>query len=152
VRPIVVCCFAALLCAPPLAQAAFKCKQPNGTTSFQDQPCQDAAAGSALTLPQPSKAPEAPAQASAVASPSSKDKVRESEQRRADDEVKAHNEQVAAQNKMQRCNQARQQLGVMKEGGRVFRRDNAGNRQYVDDKDRGSEIAAAERRVAAECQ
>lgn len=53
---------------------------------------------------------------------------------------------------MQRCNYARQQLGVVKtEGAKIYAHDNKGERQYVKDENRQATIAAAERRVAAEC-
>ena len=154
----------ALLCAPALAhaQATYKCKQPSGTVSFQDQPCQAGAIGSTVALPpagadtsrvaEPSKgATKAGRSHPAVADPTWQEKEADFQRRRAEEEVRAHNEKVAAYNKSLRCNQARQQLGVAKEGGAIFSRDNQGNRNYVDDKDRAAVIARTERTVAAEC-
>jgi hypothetical protein len=141
----------ALLCAPLLAHAqAYRCKQPNGAMSFQDQPCAAGAASSTLTLPPP------PTQQQINA-------ARDGAQRRAqaeadgrtdarNKEIEARNRETEAYNKALRCNRARQQLGVAKMERPVFTRDNAGQRQYVDDKDRAAVIAEQERIVAAECQ
>jgi len=42
-------------------------------------------------------------------------------------------------------------LGLLKEQGKVYWRDNSGDRRYVADENRQSAIADAERRVTAEC-
>ncbi len=153
-----------VLLVPLLAHAqAYKCKQPNGSFSFQDQPCQSSATGSKLALPATKSAPigmsAPPIEANKpviLSRPSLRqprlDEQRDNERRRNEEEAKVQMEKTNAYNKMQRCNYARQQLGVAKEGRPVFRRDNAGTRQYVDDKDRASVISAAEQKVAAECQ
>lgn len=70
---------------------------------------------------------------------------------RAQEEAKAQNEKAIAFNKMQRCNFARQQLGVTKELRPIYSHDSKGDRQYVPDDNRQATIAAAERRVNAEC-
>jgi len=59
---------------------------------------------------------------------------------------------AAAYNKMQRCNYARQQLGVAKEARPAYRRNNEGKRHYIEDSDRTAEIAVAEQNVATACQ
>jgi hypothetical protein len=64
---------------------------------------------------------------------------------------KAEEEKAIAFNRMQRCNHARQQLGVVKTERRVYSYDNKGERQYVSDENRQATITAAERRVAEEC-
>ena len=71
---------------------------------------------------------------------------------RADDEIRIRNAQTAAYNKSVRCNSARQSYGVLKEERPVYRRDNNGERVYVDDDKRPAEIAAAKRRVDEECR
>lgn len=71
------------------------------------------------------------------------------EQRNA--ERKAEEEKAMAFNRMQRCNYARQQLGVAKTERPIYSYDNKGERQYVSDENRQATITAAERRVAAEC-
>lgn len=137
------------------AQAqAYKCKQPNGSVSFQDQPCQSGAAGSKITLPATggaaADAGNVPRPTAAHPAPGMP--AHSADLKRQQDETNAYNQKVAAQNKAIRCDQARQQLGILKEPRPVFRRDNEGNRQYVDDKDRDAEIAAAQRRVNADCR
>jgi hypothetical protein len=154
---------ATLLFLPLFAMAeAYKCEQANGSASFQDRPCQVGAKGSKITL-EPSRSQ--PAEVPDISRGSGKTEKaprsrlpmqsagpQDSESRRAEEVVRAHNEEVKAYNKMQRCNDARRQLGVLKEARPVYRRDNKGDRQYLEDKDRAGEIAAAEQRVEAECR
>jgi hypothetical protein len=52
---------------------------------------------------------------------------------------------------MQRCNHARQQLGVAKTERPIFSYDNKGQRQYVQDDARKATVVAAEKRVAEDC-
>ena len=80
------------------------------------------------------------------------DHVRDYQRRRAEEEVREHNEEVKTYNRNVTCNHARQQLGVLKESGRVYSRDNKGERQYIDDETRQAEISAAEEKVAEECE
>jgi hypothetical protein len=45
-------CVILFICLPLIAQAgAYKCKQPNGSVSFQDTPCPANAESSSVTLP-----------------------------------------------------------------------------------------------------
>jgi hypothetical protein len=101
----------------------------------------------------------APTQANAVESTTAgsvakswQEKERDYQMRRAEEQTKAHNDRVNAFNQMQRCNYARQQLGILKEPRPVYRRDNNGDRQYVSDENRQAEITAAEQRVAEACK
>ena len=71
--------------------------------------------------------------------------------RQYDQQRKAEDEKALAFNRMQRCNFARQQLGVAKTGRPIYRYDNKGERQYVADESRQATVIAAERRVAEEC-
>lgn len=137
-----------ILCCPLLTQAqtqTYKCKKPNGAVSFQDSPCQVGSAGSKMSLPPvPSAVPQKP-----LPSRTSATADREV---RSDDETRIRNAQTAAYNKSVRCNAARQSYGVLKEERPVYRRDNNGDRVYVDDDKRPAEIAAAKRRVDEECR
>jgi hypothetical protein len=137
---------ATLLFAPWLAQAeTYKCKQPNGSTSFQDHPCD------AKTVPLVQPAPSGAPSSSSSASPSWKDKALESERQRLAREAKASDEQAQANDKLARCTAARQRLGMLKDAGSVFQRDKAGERHYLDDKERRNETVAAQSRVTADC-
>ena len=137
---------AAILCCPLLTQAqTYKCKKTNGAVSFQDTPCQEGSVGAKISLPPvPSATPQKPlpSRTSAMAD----------REVRADDEIRIRNAQTAAYNKSVRCNSARQSYGVLKEERPVYRRDNNGERVYVDDDKRPAEIAAAKRRVDEECR
>jgi hypothetical protein len=135
---------AALLAAPFVAVAGpYKCTAADGKVSFQDQPCQAGATGSQITIkttqPDPNATP--PKRMTARDLPSTK----------ASDEQKARNEQIDAHNRAVRCNSARRSLGVLKEQRPVFKYNNKGERVYIDDGTRQSEIASAERGVAENC-
>jgi hypothetical protein len=80
------------------------------------------------------------------------EKDRDYQRRRAEAHAKADNDQAKAHSQIQRCNYARQQLGVLKEPIPVFRRDNNGERQFINDENRQAEITAAEQRVAEACK
>lgn len=151
-------CLLFLLTFVPQAQA-YKCKQPSGAVSFQDQPCATDAVGAALKLPPPEDAATAEARAqkpatfekssNAKASPQS---VYEQNRQRQDaEEVRAQNAKNDAHNKSLRCNAARRQLGIAKEQVPLFSRDNKGERQYVKDEDRAAVIARAQKSVDEQC-
>lgn len=160
-------CLALLMCAPLIAQAQVnKCKQPDGSLTFQDFPCPSGTVSSKITLP-----PMA-ARSDGISSESSGevgkmkqrrniqstqetksqlDQVRDYQNRRVNEEIREHNEKAEAFNRNLRCNQARQQLGVVKEALPVYHYDNKGERQYLEDGNRPAAISAAEQRVAKEC-
>jgi hypothetical protein len=153
---------ALLLAMPLLAQAqAYKCRQPNGSIGFQDQPCAAGATGSTMALPPAGSQPvenqvARPKNAAAKSNFNQRDprqaEERDAQRARADQQIDEENQKVRAYNQMQRCNFARRQLEVAKAERPVFRRDNNGDRQYVNDENRPAEIAAAGQRVAAECK
>ncbi len=158
-RGLVVSSFVAavllLTCAhvPAWAQA-YRCKQPNGSMSFQDHPCAGDAPGAAVSLqPLNNGATESYGTAQkANRGPDVLQKKQASmEQRAYDEKVKANNEQTMAYNRKAMCNAAREQLGVLKTPTRVFKRDNNGEKQYVSDDNRQAEIAAAQKRVNEAC-
>jgi hypothetical protein len=154
---------ALLMLIPLFAHAqTYKCKQPNGSLSFQDQPCPAGAASTTLNLPaaaarpaepdNATKASKAPRESRVIAAgDSAQDKSRDYKRKREEEEIAARNQEVKEYNKMQRCNFARKQLGVAKEARPIFRRDDKGDRQYVKDENRPAEISAAEQKVAEEC-
>lgn len=151
-------------CCPLFASAqGFKCKMPDGSLSFQEQPCPAGATSSSMPSAPPSSGiMDSPSQ-SGQSKPSryvpsqkvlgdpAQNKAHDAERRRMEEDVRAQNEKAAAHNKMVRCNYARQQLGVVKEYKPVYSRDNKGDRQYVENENRASVIAAAEQRVAEAC-
>jgi len=155
---------------PWLAQAqGFKCKLADGSLSFQEQPCPAGATSSAMpsapdssgiggpaTQPKGAAAGGAATRAASRPDPrgipnQAQDREREKQRRQAEEEINAHNKEVLAYNKMQRCNYARSQLGVVKEYKPVYQRNDKGERIYVEDSNRAAVIAAAEQRVAEAC-
>jgi hypothetical protein len=137
---------ALVLLTLPMAVLAgpYKCKAADGKVSYQDQPCQGGSAGSQITID------VAPADPKAVAS-LYQSTTGETSAKQRNAEAKARNDQIDAHNRTVRCNNARRSLGVLKEQRPVFRYDNKGERQYLDDASRQSEIVAAKRSVAESC-
>jgi len=151
--------FAWALFMPALAFAqAYKCKQPDGSLSFQDHPCAPGSAGSQVTLrpvtgdyaepASPRKAAKGAAHPKDIAS---KDGPSDYQRQLAEEQARAENERNLAYNRTVRCNAARQQLGVVNSGRPIFSYDNKGERNYVKDENRATQVAAAERKVATEC-
>ena len=142
---------AVFLMLPSLAQAdMFKCKQADGKIAFQDQPCQGTSTGSKIVVrPTPPSADSAdnPAIKSFVDSANGL----ASELQRLSDAIEAHSRENADRNRSIRCDNARNNLGALKMERPVFRYDSKGQRQYVDDANRQSELAAAQRDVAQNC-
>lgn len=142
----------ALLLAMPLCTAAqtYKCKQADGKVSFQDQPCQDGATGSRIIVRATAPSVD-PAEIQRMKAAASKDRQQAAQAQKDNEELKARDQQAQAHNRSVRCSIARQNLGAMKTQRPVFRYDNNGDRQYIEDSDRPSEIAAAQRGVAENC-
>lgn len=133
------------LTVPVLALAGpYKCTGADGKVSFQDQPCQAGTTGGEIVI-------KAPQPADGVR-PAPRPYSRPAADTAARDAAAARNDQIEAQNRASRCNVARQNLGRLKEQRPVFRYDNKGERQYLDDAARQSGITAAERSVAENCR
>jgi hypothetical protein len=133
----------ALLCVPQLAHAeAYRCKKADGSLAFQDQPCPPGASGSQTDLP-----------AVQGYAPSSSDRsVRTAASSSSPDPNAAARAQVQAVNRSNRCNHARQELGVMQEQRPVYHYDNNGNKVFVADQERPAAIATARETIAADCE
>lgn len=138
--------FAVLIVAPALATAqAYKCKKPDGKVSFQDQPCEPGAAGAPMTLvdPSPRYDPSAVKQA-----PSVKGDKKQEAQSVPDPFQKQREERKHAAE----CMNARSNLAVLKGQHPVYHVDDKGERKYLQDSERQSAIAAAQRRVDESCR
>ena len=146
---------AILLCLPLIAQAAYKCKQPDGTLSYQDTPCAPGAVGAKTAL-QPVQSVSSPSDGIAARH----SQVQPQGQSKANDkapvgryqkEMQAQIDEMQARNKAQRCDYERQQLDVAKAQRPVFTRDNSGDRHYIDDDKRADLLAQHQQRVADAC-
>ncbi len=163
-KSILVGYLTVLICSPLLAHAqVYKCKQADGSLHFQSAPCQAGASGSTIAMPPAAREPIGVARQSGNSDSadsrrasqfrkSPQETAQEIDRRRAEQDIQRNNEEARAYNRLQRCNHARQQLGVLKRARPVYSYDNAGDRHYVEDGNRAAEVAAAEQRVAAECQ
>lgn len=153
-RATIVC--ALLMLAPAAATAeAYKCKLPNGKTSFQDQPCESGAKGEAMILSDPSPPSDTPAPAPTLKGkvrPARQDKIPDAQKGKADDALKERNRQLEAQNRAMACSMARRNLNVLRTQRPVYHTDKNGNKQYVEDANRQSEIQAAQQEVAENCK
>lgn len=133
---------AALLSAPLLAHAdAYRCKQANGTTSFQDHPCPGTSKGNNFDLPT----------AQGYAPPPAPRTDTQSRTDDAGDKLKALTDKLDTADKETRCHNARRALAVLNEQHPVYSRDDNGNRVYVEDKDRPAAAAAAQDMVDSNC-
>jgi hypothetical protein len=148
--------------APLMVQAqAYKCKQLDGSLSFQDHPCLAGAVSSKLSLPPPSAPVESennPNRPKRAKTPkflgsanSWQAREIESQRQRAEEEARAANQKTQDFNRMQRCNFARSQLNVVRTGRPAYSLDNNGDRKYIEDEDRETQIARKKRQVAEEC-
>ncbi len=144
-KPRVVALLALLACDFAAAQA-YKWVDENGRTHFSDTPPPERKADKVKIRPQ------APADPQAVArQPDWKTQLQESNMRNA----QAQADQDAAERDrklMERnCSAARSQLEAM-QTSRVFRRDEKGEKHYLEDKDRPAAIAAAQEQVSKYCR
>lgn len=135
--------------ALPAQAQLYKCKHANGTTSYQEDPCEKGSTGDVVALP-PVSTVSPPKVPKTQTSPSTR--MRTSGSVRPDPEAERRNAEIEAHNRAVRCSNARGQADVMNSGRPVYRYDKDGNRQYVKDSDRDAAIAAANNRVAQECQ
>ncbi|TWO73117.1 DUF4124 domain-containing protein [Caenimonas sedimenti] len=145
---------AAALALTPLWAAAqtYKCRQPDGKVAFQDQPCQGAATGSQyVARPTPPSTDPAEIEKKKAAAANARAKAETNQNQQAADELKLKNQQAEAHNRAVRCDSARKNLGALKSERPVYRLDNKGERQYVDDDKRAAELAAAQRGIAENC-
>ena len=65
--------------------------------------------------------------------------------------AKAEEERVAA-SRAENCQRARQQLAALESGMRVARMNDKGEREYLDDAQRASEVQRARQLIASECR
>lgn len=148
-RPLLL---AMLVLAPVLANAqTFKCKQADGKVSFQDHSCPADAPGSQIVVRPTAPSSNAAEIARMRAATSRATRSPDTQANASRDANKAHNHQVDAYNKSVQCENARHNLGVLKSYSPVFRYDNKGEKQYIEDSHRQSEMTAAERSVASNC-
>ena len=74
-------------------------------------------------------------------------------QERQDAEAKAEKDRVEARDAERNCNDARAQMKLLQDGGRIARTDpNTGERSFLQDKDRPTEIASAQKAVDGWCK
>ncbi len=141
--------------ASPAWAQTYKCTQPNGKTAFQDQPCHmSGGTGGSVNIkvtppssdPLPPSAPPARQRSPYAGSTGTGTQTADAQG------AQQARQQAEAQNRSSRCNTARRNLGALKTARPVFQYDNKGDKQYLDDSKRQSEMAAAQRDVAENCR
>lgn len=134
--------------APPAWAQTYKCTQPDGKTAFQDQPCHmSGGTGGSVNIKVTPPSSDAP--------PPGAQPLQQQRQRSTADAQGGQKQQQQQQDDYQRnarCNNARSNLGALKAYRPVFQYDNKGEKQYLDDTKRQSEMAAAQRGVAENCR
>ena len=141
--------------ASPAWAQTYKCIQPNGKTAFQDQPCHmSGGTGGSVNIkvtppssdPLPPSAPPARQRSPYAGSTGAGTQTADAQA------AQQARQQAEALNRSSRCNTARRNLGALKTARPVFQYDNKGDKQYLDDGKRQSEMAAAQRDVAENCR
>jgi hypothetical protein len=159
---------AALTALPAAAQWVWK--DSNGRTVYSDRsPPPDVKPSQIMRQPSnpvlgpapsqaasPSDASKAPAEKAQAASGPKTVAEREMEfrkrqQERADSERKAQEEQQKSAAKATECERARGYLKGLEDGQRVVRTDASGNREFLDDSQRGAEIERTRKMVQSLC-
>ena len=139
-----------LFTAATASAQTFKCKNVDGKVSFQDQPCAGQTTGDRIVVrpTPPSSDPAEIAKAKAVTTRNSGQDLAVSKHNQ---DVAERNQQVDAHNRTVNCERARHALGTLKQERPVFRYDNKGEKQYIEDSARQAEIGRAQNAVAANC-
>lgn len=144
--------------ASPAWAQTYKCTQPDGKTAFQDQPCHmSGGTGGSVNIkvtppssdPLPPSAPPARQRSPYAGSTGAGTGSTQTADAQAAQQAR---QQAEALNRSSRCNSARNNLGALKAQRPVFQYDNKGDKQYLDDSRRQSEMAAAQRGVAENCR
>ena len=173
--------FGAFASLAQVAQAqVYKCPRPDGSVSYQGSPCPSHgklpppapaapapapapaaphavydpyAPQNASTRPTivPPPLPRAPVERAPQVTPVAAPRPADVQRTQATDALRQEVERIKAQDKAQRCAQARDQVGVNKEERPIYHYDKDGNKVYVADADRARSLAAAQQRVAQEC-
>ncbi len=142
--------------ASPAWAQTYKCTQPDGKTAFQDQPCHmSGGTGGSVNIkvtPPSSDALPPSAPAARQRSPYAGSTGTGTQQTADAQAAQQARQQAEALNRSSRCNSARSNLGALKAQRPVYKYDNKGDRQFLDDSQRQSEMAAAQRGVAENCR
>ena len=148
----IILLFVALFALPLSVFAqTYKCKQADGRVSFQDQACQGAAAGAKIDV-RPATVTERSTEVQKFKENSETKKMTSPRQQKLNELEKVRKQEVDDNNRSMRCNGARHDLEVLKVERPVYRYDNKGEKQFIEDTNRQSEVNAAQRRMTENCK
>lgn len=134
-----------VVCPLTFAQQMYKWVDEKGVTHYSETPPPEGAKAAAkieLKTPTPDRTP----------TDNWREREAQSKERRAKQGVQ--DEQARQQDERQRasrCRAAQRQADAMKNYARVFRLDDKGERVYLDDKERDSQLQEANREIARNC-
>jgi len=135
-------------CGAATAQT-YKWTDPNGRVQYGDTPPADATNVTRLRGPTSGSAPEAAGKDKPL-TPEQAFKKRQQE--RDEGDQKAAQERAQAEQKRANCEQARASLRQLESGQRVSTVNAAGERVFLDDDQRASQLARAQKSVAEWCK
>ena len=150
--------FLALAFSGAATAQTYKWTDSNGRVQYGDTPPADAANVTRLSAASPSSAPAAAPEARK--DPTAKDNkpltpeqaFQKRQQERAEAEQKAAHERGEAQEKRTNCDSAQASLRQLQSGQRLSTVNAAGERVYLDDEQRSSQIARQQKTVADWCK
>ena len=146
----IVLVIAALCCAPSAMAQLYKYVDKDGKTVYSDQPPANVDSKQLRLQSAPGAAEAAPAPAkTAVQKDKELDKGRKElaeKAKKSDDEAKR------AQVNEQRCADAKSNLQVYEQGGRIMKRTESGERVFLEEKDIAAEKEKARALVAEACK
>ncbi len=139
-----------LLCLAPLASAenVYRWKDANGVTHYSSTPPPDQSARKLELRPPPPPRSSEPERERLQRELEAANRQSAESRDRAASEARRQQE---AEARVQRCGLARQQLGILKSGGRVYDRDGDGKRNYLDDNQRKAALEQAQAEYREAC-
>jgi len=134
----------ALALAPLASAEMYKYVDKNGKTVYTDQPPADADAKRV-------SAPSAPASAPAKSYVERDKEIEKGREKSREQAKKSAETDKADQAKKQRCEQARGNLQIYTDGGRIMKTNEKGERDYMSDEEIASERAKTQKLVDEAC-
>lgn len=144
---------AALCAALPVHAQVHKWVDANGKVQYSDQPPPGQSGVQKLRIEKSTAPAAVPAATKAPKTLAERD-LESRQNQVAAEEAKKKQQQADADAKIKQgnCINAKGNLKTLEEGGRVFKYDSKGEKQYVDDADREKAIADARRQVSEWCK
>lgn len=141
----IMLCASLALASPVMAGKVYKWVDKDGNVQFGDQPPSEQAEQVNIRKHNPDTHYEERMK-------SQQEKQSSDQAQREEQQKNAAEEKQAAEQAKKRCLAAKNNLSIMRDGGRVYTLNDKGEREYVDDKDRAARIKEAEAVVKDACK